>query len=120
MRGPHLGKGLVEYLEQPASVKIEPVWAEFEGLTADQPGQACRNLLGAGHPRPINQDWDDADVACQGGLDLQPYEVVGVIEAAPPIRIGDCQPLITNQGQQHITISDRTGDHLDEVVAQFD
>jgi hypothetical protein len=23
-------------------------------------------------------------------------------------------------GQQHIAISDRTGDHLDEVVAQFD
>ena len=120
MRGPHLGKGLVEYLEQPASVRVEPVGAEFESLTAGQAGQACRHLLGVGHPRPINQDWDDADVACQGGLDLQPDEVVGVIKAAPPIRIGDRQPLITNQSQQHIAISDRTGDHLDEVVTQLD
>ena len=86
MRGPHLGKGLVEHLEQPAGVKVEPGRAEFESLTADQPGQAGRQLSGTRHPRPINQDRDDADVARQRGLDLQANEVIGVIEAAPPIR----------------------------------
>ena len=69
---------------------------------------------------PVDQDRDDADLTCQGGLDLQPDEIVGVIEAAPPIRVGDPQPLITDQRQQHVAISDRTGDHLDEVVAQLD
>ena len=120
VRSPHLGKGLVEHLEQPAGVEVEPGRAEFESLTTHQPGQAGRQLIGARQPGPINQDRDDADVARQGGLDLQPDEVIGVIEAAPPILIGDREPLITDQRQQHIAGSDRSGDHLDEVVAQLD
>ena len=36
------------------------------------------------------------------------------------MRIGDREPLIADQRQQHIAGSDRSGDHLDEVVAQLD
>jgi hypothetical protein len=59
-------------------------------------------------------------VARQGGLDLQPHEVIGTVKPTPPIRIGDGKPLVADQRQQHIAGSDRSGDDLDEVVAKFD
>jgi len=73
-----------------------------------------------GHARPVNQDRDDPDVACQGCLDFQPDEVAWVLQAPPPVLAGDRQPAVTDQRQQHITARDRGGDHLDKVIAQRD
>jgi hypothetical protein len=72
------------------------------------------------HAGPIHQDRDDPDVARQGGLDLQAHEVIGVIETTLPMCIGDRQPLLTDQRQQHVAGPDRSGDHLHEVIAQLD
>jgi len=116
----HPGKGQVQHLEQPAGIELEAAWAQLEGLAAHQPGQAVRQLIDTRHPRLINQDRDDADLARQGRLDLQPHEIIRVIEATPATPIGDRQPLITNQRQQHVAGRDRSSDHFDEVVAELD
>src|SRR6266542_441142 len=58
--------------------------------------------------------------SARGILDLQPHEVIGVIETTPPMLVGDRQPLIADQRQQHVAGPDCSGDHLDEVVAQLD
>jgi hypothetical protein len=116
----HLGEGPVQYREQPAGIEVEACRAELQGLAAYQRGQAGRQLISPGHPRPVHQNWDDAYVAGQGSLDLQPHEVSGIVEAAPPMLVGDRQPLIADQRQQHIAGPDCSGDHLDEVVAQLD
>jgi hypothetical protein len=56
-----------------------------------------RQLISARHPRPVNQDRDHPDIARQGRLDLQPHEVVGIVEATLPVLIGDRQPLGADQ-----------------------
>jgi hypothetical protein len=90
--------------------------------------RACRRtsstrLSGSSSARgilPIHQDRDHPDLARQGSLNLQPNEIIGVVKAAPPMRIGDRQPLVTDERQQHITGADRPGDHLDKVITQLD
>ena len=44
----------------------------------------------------------------------------GVVEATAAVRIGDGQPVLADQRQQHVAGPDRAGDHLNEVVAQLD
>ena len=114
------GDGPVQNLKQPSGIEIEPARAELKCLPTHQLGQARWQLVGTGHPGPFNQNGDDTDITCQRRLDLQPHEVVGVIQAPPPVLVGDREPPIADQGQQHVAGSDRGGDHLDEVVAQFD
>jgi len=94
--------------------------AEVEGLPAHKRSQAGRHLIGWRHRGSLNQDRDKADVTFQSRLDLKPHEVLGVIEAPPPVIAGDREPLPADQRQQHVTSPDRVGDHLDEVVARLD
>jgi hypothetical protein len=117
---PHLGQGQVQHLEQPAGIKLKAGRAELQGLPAHQLDQAVRQLIGTRHPRPIHQDRDHPNLARQSRLDLQPNKIIGVVKATPPMRIGDRQPLVTDERHQHITGADRSGDHLDEVITQLD
>ena len=89
-------------------------------LPAHQLDQAVRQLIGTRHPRPIHQDRDHPNLARQSSLDLQPNKIIGVVKATPPMRIGDRQPLVTDERHQHITGTDRSGDHLDEIITQLD
>jgi hypothetical protein len=88
------------------------------------PGQESRPPQGAallsGRFRLLRRRLREGAVARQGGLDLQPHEVIGTVKPTPPIRIGDGEPLVADQRQQHIAGSDRSGDGLDEVVAKLD
>jgi hypothetical protein len=72
------------------------------------------------HLGPLDQDRDEADVAVQRRLDLEPHEILGIIEAPPPVLVGDREPLPADQCEEHVTASHRIGDHLDEVVARLD
>ena len=117
---PNLGEFFVQRLQQPTEVEVEAGRAELQRLTAGQPGQAVRQLVGRRHRGPIDQNRDDADVTRQGGLDLQPDEVIGVVEARRP-----CSSVIVSHwfpisASEDVAGSDRAGDHLDEVVAQLD
>src|SRR6266536_2935153 len=99
LAGLRLGEAAVQHPEQPPGVEIEAARAELERLTAHQLGQAGWQLPGTGHPRPVNQDRDDPDVTRQSCLDLQPYEVIWVIEAPLPALAGDRQPLVADERQ---------------------
>ena len=77
-------------------------------------------LAGVRHGRPVDQDGDDAVVALEGRLDLQADEVVGTVEATPPMLVGDGEPSLADQRQQHVTRSDRLGDDPRELVAELD
>ena len=114
-----LFNGPFQHPEQPLGTNIEPARAELKCLPARQLGKACRQLVGAGHPGPFHQDGDDADIACQRSFDFQPDEVVGVIQAPPPVLAGGREPPVADQRQQYVAGSHRGGDHLDEVIAQF-
>jgi hypothetical protein len=118
--GLRFGHSVVQHLQQSAGIKLKATGAELQGLPAHQPGQAGRQLHGAWHPRSLNQDRDHPDVAGQGRLNLQPHKVSRVIKATPTVLVGDGQPLVPDQCQQHIAGADRCGDHLGEVITQLD
>jgi hypothetical protein len=118
--GMNLGEGPVQLLEQPAGIEVEAAGAQFESLAACQLGKAVRQFVGARHRGPFDEDRDDADMARQGGLDLEAHEVIGVVEAGPALLIGDREPLITDQRKEHVTGPDRGVDRLDPVVAECD
>ena len=114
-----VGEGCVEHLVEPADVELEPAGAQFQGVAADQFGQAGRELVGARHPGPLHQDGDDPHVVGQRRLDLQAHEVLGVVQPGPAPLVGDGEPPVPDQRQQHVAGADRGGDHLDEVIASW-
>jgi hypothetical protein len=114
-----LGNGPFQDPQQPLGIGVEPRRAELEGVPARQLSQALWQLTGPGHLGPFNQDGDDADVTCQGGLDLQPDEVARVIQPSPAIRAGNRQPSAADQREQNVAGLDRCCDHLDEIIAQL-
>jgi hypothetical protein len=75
------GDGPMQGWEQPLEIAAEMILAEFKTLSARQTGQAFRQLVCTRHPGPVDQHGNDADAALQGGLDLQPDEVAGVLAA---------------------------------------
>jgi hypothetical protein len=89
-------------------------------MTVHHPDKAGRQLVGARHRGPVDQDRNDADIALQGRLNLQADEVVGIFQATLPIMIGDREPTLTDQRQQHVAGPDRVGDHLGKLVAQLE
>jgi hypothetical protein len=52
----------------------------------------------------------------QGCFDLQTHEVVWVVKTPFAILIGDRQPSVADQGEQHVTGPDGAGDDLYEVI----
>jgi hypothetical protein len=118
--GMHLDKGPVQHGEEPAGVSVEARGAELEGLAARQPDEAGRQLFRGWHPCAANQDGDDPHVARQGRLDLQANKVVRVVEAPLPILVGDGQPSITDEDEQHVAGANGVGDHLGEVFTRLD
>jgi hypothetical protein len=77
---------------------VKAVRAELDSLTLCQRLQAGRKIRGAGHAGLVHQDGDDADTAVQCGLDLQADEIVGVVQAPPPVLVGDSQPPLADDG----------------------
>ena len=59
--------------------------------------QAGRQISGPGHAGPVHQDRDNPDTASQRGLNLHPHEVIGVVEAPPPVLISGAKPRSTGQ-----------------------
>ena len=90
---------------------------------------ACRRASGArlggsssseGHRRAVDEHRNDAGVARQGGLDLEADEVLRVVEPATAVVVGDGQPLVPDQREQHVAGADGGRDPLHEVVARID
>jgi hypothetical protein len=113
------GDGPFQHPEQPLGIAMEPARAELKCLAAGQRGQACGQFVGTGHSGPFHQDGDNADITCQGRLDLDPDEVVGVVEASLSVPAGGREPPVADQRQQYLAGFDRGGDRLNDVVAQF-
>lgn|GEM_PF-3873769 len=62
----------------------------------------------------------DTDLTFQCSAGFQPDEVVGIIEAATPSRIGDRGPFIADDDDQDPARTDRLLDRLDKVEAWLD
>jgi hypothetical protein len=69
-------------IEEATSVEVETVGAQLQGLSPHQLGQVPRKFVGAGQGSPVYQHWNYANVAGQSRLDLEPDEIVRIVDAS--------------------------------------
>jgi hypothetical protein len=82
---------------------------------------AWRRESGLGrHDRPAHQHRNHAHAALERGRDLEPHEIVRIVEAALAGRILRIEPPRPDQREQHRTGTDRLADRVDEVRTGFD
>ena len=115
-----VGQGALHDFQEALGVGAEASGAELERLAADHRRDAGRQLVAPRHQRTLDQDRDEQDLPRERGLDLEPDEVVGVVEPTRPVRAGDVEPVLADQGEQDVARPDRVRDRLDEVVAELD
>jgi hypothetical protein len=82
--------------ETPLAGGVKAVRAELDSLTPCQRPQARRKVSGAGHAGPVHQNRNDTDTAVQRSLDLQADKVVRVVQAPPPVLVGELQRTIAD------------------------
>ena len=83
-------------------------------------GRATREVFRRGHDRAADQRGDDADVAHERGLDLEPHEVVLAVEPALAGAVDDRQPARPDHREQHVARPDRRLDRILELDADVD
>jgi hypothetical protein len=115
-----VGQHALDRLEQPFGVIGEALVTHRQGVAPGKTGQWPGKVAESRHRRALDEDRDHPHVAFQGRLELQPDEVVGVLEPSPAVSVGRRDPLRADHRQQHLAGADRTGDDLGEVDPQVD
>jgi len=116
----HLTEFPIQLLEQLSGIEAETVGDKFKGLLVSEVTQASRQFGDLGHLRSIDQNRDHTNATRERRLNLQPHEVLGVVQAPLPAFAGDRQPPCPNHRQKHRAGPNRGHDHLNEVVPQLD
>jgi hypothetical protein len=93
---------------------------QFDGLASHQRLELARQGLQGGHGRAVEQDRHDPDIPCQGGTGLQADEVVRIIQPPAPGGVGDVEPFVADQDDQHPARGDGLFDRDDEISAGLD
>ncbi len=108
-----------DLVDQPLRLDAELLVGQAQHVPAQQGGERGRDVVGPRQLGALHQDRHDAHVALEGGLDLQPHEVV-LLEQARAGAVGGAQPVGSDDRQQHVARLDGVADHLGEVEPERD
>jgi len=104
-------------LDQGLRVRVETIVGNLHRLARGEALEGRRQGLGRRHPRAVDEQGDDPDIAAQRGLDLDAHIVFGIGQA----RIGlGAAPARPDQGQQDLAVANALAQDLGEVRARFD
>jgi hypothetical protein len=92
----------------------------FDPLPASELLQAVRQILGPGHGRAVNEDWDDANVALERRLNLDAHKVMGMVQATLVPRVGARAPTRADYRDEGIASPDPLGEDINEIFSEFD
>jgi hypothetical protein len=98
----------------------EALVADGQRVAAGQTGQAIRQILAGWHGRALDQDRDNPNATGQCCLNLQPDDVIGIIQPAAAAPVGRDQPGRADDRQQHPAGCHRAEDLLSEIHAELD
>ena len=79
-----------------------------------------RRLLAARQRCSANKDRDNPHIAAQCGLDFKAHKVLGVVEPPMAGPVGDVEPAVTDEGEQHLAGANCVLDDPEKVVARVD
>jgi hypothetical protein len=89
-------------------------------LPARQTLQALRQFARLGHRRAINKDGNDANVALERSLNLDPDEIVRIVEPAQTVLVGAGNPVPSNDRDERITRADAIGQDIEPINSKVD
>ena len=98
--------GMLDAGDEPRHVGRERAVPKRQRLPVDQRLDRLRQLGRGGHQRVLDQDRNDPDAALQGDADLLDHPVGRVVDAPPSLVVGEADPAIPDEGQQHVTAAD--------------
>ena len=89
----------------------------FNALQANQLLQTLRQVFGLRQARAVDENWNDANAAAKRGLDLDPNEVMLVVDASPFVPVNARNPLRANHRDERIANGDAFGQKFDKIDA---
>ena len=111
---------VLERAHQPPDVIAPAQIAQFERVTAGERPQFRRQVLGMRHASAADEQRNHADVAtAQGGLDLEPNEVLRVGDAGPVPAVRERRPCRPDNHEEDMARADDLADPIDEVDARL-
>ena len=107
---------VVEPADQALDVVAPALVGQLQCVAPRDRPQLRRQVLPVRHPRPGDEHGNRRHVGTpQGGLDLDPDEVLGIGEPRPPLLILYLRPRRPHDDNQHVAGGHRLGYPLDEV-----
>src|SRR5262245_464422 len=94
--------------------------AQLEPVAIDEVPHALRQLLVRRHLRPLQEHGRDRNIPLEGGFDLEPHVVSGILETAFSRGILRLDPTPADQSQQQIARCQAVLEDLAEVAPQGD
>ena len=88
-------------------------------MPARQTLQAVGGSLGLGHGRPVDKDRDDANATLERGLNLDPHEIVRIVEPRRP-SFSAGNPVPSNDRDKRVTRADAIGQDIEPINAKVD
>jgi len=73
-----------------------------------------------GNSCAVDKDWNDANVALKRRFDLDPDEIVRIVEPAQPVLVGGGNPVPSDDGNERVTSADAISQDIEPVNAKVD
>ena len=67
------------------------------------------------NPDAVKQNWDDGDVAFKGRFNLDTHKIIRIVQTAAATFITQIKPVLSNDGEQHVTFGDFIAQHLHKI-----
>ena len=93
---------------------------ELDAVAVREVLEILGQILGARHLGLVDEHRDDRNVALQRACRLQPDEVERVVEATLAFRIGDGEPVLADDREQHAARCNLLLDRAPKVTAGLD
>jgi hypothetical protein len=82
--------------------------------------QAVRQVFAPWHRRTVDEDWNDADSPLECRLDLDPYEIIKIVEAPSVVCVGAGIPILPDDRDEHVAYTELLGEYVEEIQAGLD
>ena len=92
----------------------------FDPVPANQGFQPVRQIFLLRHDCAVDQNRNDANIARERGFDLDANEITRIVETPSIVLVAYRKPVLANDGDESIAISDTLGQDLYEIEPGFD
>jgi hypothetical protein len=104
---------------EPVHVPIEiRVRTYHRALAVRKLFQTAGQILGPRHVSLSCDHRNNRNIAGEGVLNLQPYEIIRIIESALPLMVGDTYPVITDDCYKGIALHNSGFNHASEIASE--